>query len=118
MSHLQRRIRLFAALPLAMLVAVACAAPAEQTAGAGGTGAQETISVSGAFALFPLMSLWAEEYQKINPNVQFDVQAGGAGKGMTDMLSGAADIAMLSARHARRSWTRVPSWCRSRSIRC
>jgi phosphate transport system substrate-binding protein len=42
------------------------------------------------------MQLWAEEYQKLNPNVQFDVQAGGAGKGMTDMLSGAADIAMLS----------------------
>jgi phosphate transport system substrate-binding protein len=54
------------------------------------------ISVSGAFALFPLMSVWAEEYQNLYPNVRFDVQAGGAGKGMTDMLSGAADIAMLS----------------------
>lgn len=54
------------------------------------------ISVSGAFALFPLMTVWAEEYQKLNPHVSFDVQAGGAGKGMTDMLTGAADIAMLS----------------------
>ncbi len=55
-----------------------------------------TISVSGAFALFPLMTVWAEAYQTLHPNVTFDVQAGGAGKGMTDMLSGVADIAMLS----------------------
>ncbi len=55
-----------------------------------------TISVSGAFALFPMVTVWTEEYSKLYPNVTFDVQAGGAGKGMTDMLSGAADIAMLS----------------------
>jgi phosphate transport system substrate-binding protein len=54
------------------------------------------ISVSGAFALFPMVSVWAEEYSKLHPNVTFDVQGGGAGKGMTDMLTGAADIAMLS----------------------
>jgi phosphate transport system substrate-binding protein len=43
-----------------------------------------------------MVTVWAEEYEKVNPNVTFDVQAGGAGKGMTDMLTGAADIAMLS----------------------
>jgi phosphate transport system substrate-binding protein len=64
--------------------------------GSAAGGEEVAISVSGAFALFPLMSLWAEEYQKLYPNVRFDVQAGGAGKGMTDMLAGAADIAMLS----------------------
>lgn len=57
---------------------------------------QTTVSVSGAFALFPMMTVWTEEYEKINPAIRFDVQAGGAGKGMTDMFSGAADIAMLS----------------------
>lgn len=73
------------------------AAPAATEAPAAEAAADATtVSVSGAFALFPLMTLWAEEYQKINPNLTFDVQAGGAGKGMTDMLSGAADIAMLS----------------------
>lgn len=56
----------------------------------------QTISVSGAFALFPMMTVWAETYAQAHPNVRFDVQAGGAGKGMTDVLSGAADIAMLS----------------------
>jgi phosphate transport system substrate-binding protein len=59
-------------------------------------GEEVKISVSGAFALFPMVSLWAEEYSKLHPNVSFDVQGGGAGKGMTDMLTGAADIAMLS----------------------
>jgi phosphate transport system substrate-binding protein len=54
------------------------------------------ISVSGAFALFPIVSVWTEEYSKLHPDITFDVQAGGAGKGMTDMLTGAADIAMLS----------------------
>lgn len=42
------------------------------------------------------MTVWAEEYQKLHPEISFDMQAGGAGKGMTDMLTGAADIAMLS----------------------
>ncbi len=54
------------------------------------------ISVSGAFALYPLMTRWAEEFTKIYPDINFDVSAGGAGKGMTDVLSGAVDIGMVS----------------------
>jgi phosphate transport system substrate-binding protein len=106
--HNQRFLTFALSLFLLTGLVVACApssAPAAgDTPGAADTAAADTaapgeqvsISVSGAFALFPLMALWAEEYQALNPNVQFDVQAGGAGKGMTDMLSGAADIAMLS----------------------
>ena len=58
--------------------------------------AKTTLTVSGAFALFPLMTTWAGNYNAAHPDVRFDIQAGGAGKGMTDMLSGVADIAMLS----------------------
>jgi phosphate transport system substrate-binding protein len=61
-----------------------------------GGGAQDTIAISGAFALYPMMTRWAEEYQKVNPAVQFDISAGGAGKGMTDALSNAVDIGMVS----------------------
>jgi phosphate transport system substrate-binding protein len=43
-----------------------------------------------------MMTIWAEEFQKQHPNVQFDVQGGGAGKGMTDTLAGAVDIGMIS----------------------
>jgi len=61
-----------------------------------GAGNHDTIAVSGAFALYPMMTRWAEEYQKVNPNVQFDISAGGAGKGMTDALFNAVDIGMVS----------------------
>ncbi len=56
----------------------------------------DTITVSGAFALYPMMQRWAEEYNKANPKVNFDVSAGGAGKGMTDALAGQVDIGMVS----------------------
>jgi phosphate transport system substrate-binding protein len=55
-----------------------------------------TISVSGAFALYPMMTVWADEFHKIHPDVEFDVQGGGAGKGMTDTIAGAVDIGMIS----------------------
>jgi len=56
----------------------------------------DTISISGAFALYPLTVKWAEEYQKLHPEITIDVSAGGAGKGMTDVLSGMVDLAMFS----------------------
>jgi phosphate transport system substrate-binding protein len=69
-------------------------------AGASEAPAQEelsgTISVSGAFALYPMMTVWADEFSKLHPDVQFDVQGGGAGKGMTDTIAGAVDIGMIS----------------------
>ncbi|TKK67146.1 PstS family phosphate ABC transporter substrate-binding protein [Ilyomonas limi] len=57
---------------------------------------QVSISFSGAFALYPLAQKWAEAYNKMHPDVRFDIQAGGAGKGMTDALTGAVDIGMFS----------------------
>lgn len=58
--------------------------------------AKGTIKISGAFALYPLMVTWADEYQKIHPDVNIEVSAGGAGKGMTDALSRLVDIGMVS----------------------
>ncbi|MBN2548381.1 MAG: substrate-binding domain-containing protein [Anaerolineales bacterium] len=54
------------------------------------------ITISGAFALYPMMTRWAEEFQKLHPKVTFDTSAGGAGKGMADALAGAVDIGMVS----------------------
>lgn len=54
------------------------------------------ISVSGAFALYPLAVKWAEEFQKLHPDVHIDMSAGGAGKGMTDVLSDVVDLGMVS----------------------
>ena len=55
-----------------------------------------TISVSGAWALYPMTIKWAEEFQKLYPSVRIDVSAGGAGKGMSDALAGITDIGMVS----------------------
>ena len=54
------------------------------------------ISISGAFALYPMMTVWADEFHRLHPAVEFDVQGGGAGKGMTDTIAGAVDIGMIS----------------------
>ena len=78
---------------------------------------QGTITASGAFALYPLMVKWGEEYQKLHPDVQFDISAGGAGKGMTDALGGQVDIGMVSRRSSRRKNSRAPTGCRSSRMR-
>jgi phosphate transport system substrate-binding protein len=57
---------------------------------------QGTINISGAFALYPITVKWAEEFKKLHPNVKFNISAGGAGKGITDALSGLVDIGLAS----------------------
>src|SRR5690349_3279622 len=55
-----------------------------------------SISFSGAYSLYPLTQLWAAEYNKTHSDVRFDIQSGGAGKGLTDCISGAVDVGMFS----------------------
>jgi phosphate transport system substrate-binding protein len=43
-----------------------------------------------------MMGRWAEEYQKLHPEVQVAVWGGGSGKGATDALGGAVQIGMVS----------------------
>jgi phosphate transport system substrate-binding protein len=54
------------------------------------------ISISGAFALYPMTVKWAEEFRKLHPDVRFDISAGGAGKGISDVLSNMVEIGMVS----------------------
>jgi phosphate transport system substrate-binding protein len=55
-----------------------------------------TLTISGAWALYPMMVRWGEEFYAQHPGIQFDISAGGAGKGMADVLGGAVDIGMVS----------------------
>jgi phosphate transport system substrate-binding protein len=55
-----------------------------------------TISISGAFALYPLAVKWSEEFKKLYPAVKFDISAGGAGKGISDVLGGMVDLGAVS----------------------
>jgi ABC-type phosphate transport system substrate-binding protein len=57
---------------------------------------ERTITVSGAFALYPMMVRWSEEFNKLYPEVKFNISAGGAGKGMTDALGRMVDLGMVS----------------------
>ncbi|MDY0076563.1 MAG: PstS family phosphate ABC transporter substrate-binding protein [Bacteroidales bacterium] len=57
---------------------------------------ENTISISGAFAIYPLVVRWSDEYQKEHPEVRFNISGGGAGKGMADALAEAVDLGMFS----------------------
>ena len=74
-------------------IVVLAASPAPGAAAADISG---NLTLSGAWALYPMALKWVEEFQKINPGVKIDVQAGGAGKGIADALAGMVDIGMVS----------------------
>jgi len=57
---------------------------------------ERTLNFSGAFALYPQVIKWSEEYKKENKEVRFNISAGGAGKGMADALAGTVDLGMFS----------------------
>jgi phosphate transport system substrate-binding protein len=66
------------------------------TACSSGKQKEQTINISGAFALYPLVVKWAEEYNREHPEIRFNISGGGAGKGLADALSGAVDLGMFS----------------------
>ncbi|MFB6317619.1 PstS family phosphate ABC transporter substrate-binding protein [Saccharicrinis sp. FJH54] len=58
---------------------------------------ENTINISGAYALYPLVVKWAEEYKKDHENVQFNISAVGAGQGMADALESKVDLGLYSS---------------------
>jgi phosphate transport system substrate-binding protein len=87
------------ALILALVLAAAASGPSAPVTAPGREVAAElrgSLSLSGAWALYPMALKWAEEFQKLHPGVRIDVQAGGAGKGIADVLAGAVDVGMVS----------------------
>lgn len=85
--------RVIAVLMALAIVVGGCQKAVEQE---GGAELRGTVRVSGAWALYPMMVRWGEEFHKIYPQVTLDISAGGAGKGMTDALGGLVDIGMVS----------------------
>ncbi len=57
---------------------------------------ENTIKISGAYSLYPMMVVWAQEYQRLHPDIKIDISSGGAGKGMADALAGSVDLGMVS----------------------
>lgn len=86
-------------LPLAIglffLPGSGCQGPSSQNA-SDGDELRGTISISGAWALYPMTVKWSEEFRKLHPQVRIDISAGGAGKGFTDAITGMVDLGMFS----------------------
>jgi phosphate transport system substrate-binding protein len=55
------------------------------------------VKITGAYALLPLTRTWVNEFRKNNPGVNFEIVALGSGGGLDALLSGATDLAMISA---------------------
>lgn len=83
-------------LVLLALASASCGPSSGGGTTAEGSAVTGTITISGAWALYPMMVQWGEEFQQVYPDVRFDISAGGAGKGMADALSDAVDIGMVS----------------------
>jgi len=56
----------------------------------------DQITISGAYALAPVMQVWMAEYQKSHPFVKFKLNVNGSGQGLRDILAGNVDLAMIS----------------------
>lgn len=82
-----KRISIISSALIALILISSCASKSSK---------ENTISISGAFALYPLVVKWSEAYQKEHPEVRFNISGGGAGKGMADALAGAVDLGMCS----------------------
>ncbi|MCX6254070.1 MAG: substrate-binding domain-containing protein [Bacteroidia bacterium] len=52
--------------------------------------------ISGAYALYPLVRKWADDFMKIQPAVKIMVVSGGTGQGITDLLAKKNQLAMVS----------------------
>src|SRR6478752_9162760 len=87
-KKMQRIRRLSVALTVAGLLGVAVPAAAS---------AASTISISGATASYPLVSLLAQKYVKLHPHkVKFKIAQGGAQIGVNDVAAGRVTIGDVS----------------------
>ena len=96
--HKKQRLRVYKTLifsSLIQIVTFSCAPKVDQGYDKE-RGFVGTISISGAFALYPIAVLWSEDFKKLHPNVRFNISAGGAGKGISDVLSNMVDIGLVS----------------------
>lgn len=57
---------------------------------------QSEITITGAYALSPLMKIWVGEFKKTHPGVSFKIVEKGSNLGLTDVLNKNTDIGMIS----------------------
>ena len=54
------------------------------------------FSISGAYALYPLVQKWSDDFMKIYPSVKIVVASEGTGEGIDNLLAKKAQLAMIS----------------------
>ena len=54
------------------------------------------FNISGAYALYPLVKKWSDDFMKLHPAVKIDVSKGGTGQGFDDLRSKKSQLAMIS----------------------
>ena len=75
-----------------VLISAACARKEDSS----GNPISTTITNTGSDTIVNLALAWAEQYQKVHPDVQISVTGGGSGTGINSLLSGTTDIANAS----------------------
>ena len=91
------RLALFACVLAASLLA-ACSDRERDRARLGLTSKtlSGTVRISGSTTMLPMISAMVTEFQKLQPDVKFEVLPGGSGQGLKDVKEGKSDIGMVS----------------------
>ena len=55
-----------------------------------------SISITGAYALYPLVRKWSDDFMKIHPSLKIVVTKGGTGQGIEDLQAKKNQLAMIS----------------------
>jgi len=55
-----------------------------------------SFSISGAYALYPLVRKWADDFMNIHPEVTIEVTRAGTGQGIENLIAGKNQLAMIS----------------------
>jgi phosphate transport system substrate-binding protein len=55
-----------------------------------------TFSITGAYALYPLVRKWSSDFIKLHPGVKIEIIANGTGQGINDLLGKRCQLAMIS----------------------
>ncbi len=89
---MKAHIRYILLLSVLLLASCAPANPAQ----VGSSSSSAYIENKGSDTIVNLALAWAEQYQKINPEVQISVTGGGSGTGLAALVNGTVDIANAS----------------------